>query len=70
MAKTRKILDICEHGKHFICIKDVSTNRNPYKFYETWWNAGWHRKLLARYQDFDSVLMHILQEYGYRNVIL
>lgn len=59
--KTRKVLTINENGLHLECIKDMTTNRNPYKLYKVWWDMGDHRKLIVKYQDFESVLWHIAQ---------
>lgn len=60
----RKVLDINENGEHIICIKDDSTGFNPYRVYEIWWNGGWHRKQIAKYQDFTSVLYRITDIYN------
>ena len=59
--KTRKVLTINENGLHLECIKDMTTNRNPYRLYSIWFDTGWHRKEIARYQDFTSILWHIAQ---------
>lgn len=52
----RKILDINEAGKHIICIKDDATEVNPYRTYIVWYDQGWHRRILAKHQDFISVI--------------
>lgn len=61
--KTRKILDICEFGVHVICIK-TDEKTNPYRIYHIkWYDGRKHKKLLAKYQDFYSVMYHILSLY-------
>lgn len=59
--KTRKILEINEDGLHVVCIKTEADKVNPYRLYKVWWNGGWHRKLIVKYADFNSVLWHIAQ---------
>ena len=57
--KTRKVLDICVEGVWLECILHLDTNRNPYKLYISRWDNGKHRKKLAEYQNFVSVIEHI-----------
>lgn len=59
--KTHKVMDLMFYGKHYICIKDSTTTRNPYKLYEKYYDNGWHRKKITEYSDIDSVLFHLLQ---------
>lgn len=59
--KTRKVLEINENGLHLECIKDYTSKYNPYRLYRVWWDGGWHRNLLVKYAEFDSVLWHIAQ---------
>lgn len=54
----RKVLDICDDGIHLVCVKDEECRNNPYKLYKVWWDHGRHRKQIAAYQDFTSVLYH------------
>ena len=62
--KTMKIMDINNSGDHLICIKDLTTKRNPYKIYQVYWkDGGWHRKLLTKYQDFESVVWFLKYYY-------
>lgn len=61
---TRKIMDICEHGKHLVCIKRDDSN-NPYRLYRM---TGNHRKHIAKYGDFDSILFASLKELGYDRI--
>ena len=62
MAKTYQVMNISDHGKHFACIYDSSARCNPYKLYRKWYDQGWHRKKVVEYDDFESVLWHLLQE--------
>lgn len=57
--KTKKVLDINVEGVNFVCIFAVHTNHNPYMLFIRWYDGGWHRKQLARYQNFVSVICHI-----------
>lgn len=61
MAKTMQVLNICDRGKQFVCVKHLDTNRNPYKLYRKWYDMGWHQRKVVEYQDFESVLWHLLQ---------
>ena len=45
---------------HFCCTFTPS-NRNPYRLYRTWYDMGNHRKMIAEYANFESVLYHLLQ---------
>ena len=58
MAKTRKIMDICEGGVWLVCIKDQTGKINPYKLYQKSYDpaVGYRQKMLGRYADFLSVI--------------
>lgn len=45
-------------GASFVCTFDPSRN-NPFRLYHTWYAEGKHRKLLAEYCNFESVLHHL-----------
>lgn len=64
--KTKKVLDINVEGVNFVCIFAVHTNHNPYMLFIRWYDGGWHRKQLARYQNFVSVICHI-HDYCFEN---
>ncbi len=67
MAKTHQVMDMCDRGIRYVCIYDSTAKRNPYKLYRKWYDMGWHRKKETEYDDFQSVLWHILQTaYGVR----
>ena len=67
MAKTYQVMNVSDNGHHYVCIYNSTTNRNPYKLYRKWYDRGWHRKKVVEYQDFQSILWHLLQaEYGVR----
>ena len=59
--KTMQVLNICDRGKHYVCIRRLDTNLNPYKLYIKWFDTGWHKKKIVEYQDFESILWHLLQ---------
>lgn len=63
MAKTMQVMNICDSGRHYVCVKHLDTTRNPYKLYRKWYDMGWHQKKVVEYQDFESILWHLLQEY-------
>ena len=68
----KKIMDvnIPERASHYICIYDDKAETNPYRLYDTWWGPnGMRRKLIDKYGDFDSVLMRLLQLFGYKQII-
>lgn len=52
----RKVLDINDEGLHLECIKDYSAERNQYKLYQVWYDYGKHRRVIAKCEDFASVI--------------
>ena len=58
--KTQKVLDICVEGVWLECVRH-NGKTNPYKLYRCWWDCGKHRKKLAEYGNFVSVIEHIRQ---------
>jgi len=59
--KTRKVLEISNGNAQFVCIKHSNVKYNPYRLYRVWWDGGNHRKEIARYADFMSIIAHIWQ---------
>jgi len=57
--KTRKVLSINENGIHLECIKDNAEKYNPFKLYRVWWDGGWHRKLIDKFADIQSVICEV-----------
>ena len=57
--KTRKVLDLCVEGVWLECVLDLKAKRNPYKLYHSHWDKGKHRKKVAEYGNFVSVIEHI-----------
>jgi hypothetical protein len=49
------------NGKWYVCIEDSTAKYNQYKLYHRWYDMGWHRKKIAEYANFDSVLFYLLQ---------
>ena len=56
--KTMKVLEIYEGGFWLICVKDCTEVMNPYRLYRKYYEPGngYHKKMLAKYADFISVL--------------
>lgn len=66
-----KVLDLTADGKSFFCVY-TKGDKNPYRLYRKWWNNGWHRKQVARYANFASVLFWLTDysesnHWGYRD---
>jgi len=59
MAKTVKVMEINDGGLHLVCIKNNTTDCNPYRLYKVWWDKGWHRKQIAKYGDFRSIICDV-----------
>ena len=57
--KTRKVLSINENGQHLECIKNNCDTINPYRLYKVWWDGGWHRKLIDKFDDIQSVICEV-----------
>ena len=57
----KKVLDINEDGLHLVCIKDTDAKGNPYRLYQVYYKDGWHRKQLAKYENFASIMYHIAE---------
>ena len=70
--KSRKVMGLDAHGHQYVVIQRLDTDRNPFALYELEWKQNEEgflkrsRKLLVKYQDFDSVMFHLLQLWGYR----
>ena len=63
MAKTMKVLGIHNGAVNYCCIKHLDAAINPYWLYHLEWRNGvWHRKLLVKYGDFQSVIWYIHNE--------
>lgn len=58
--KNRKILDINYNGFK-VTAYVTDDKRNPFRLYRVWWDGGEHRKQIAKYGDFYSVICHIHQ---------
>lgn len=60
MAKTKQVLKMNVLGAAF-CVTFTPGRRNAYRFYRTWWDGGNHKKLIAEYANFESILYHLLE---------
>ncbi len=56
----RKIIDVSYRGFKYKGYKTDDTF-NSFWLYKTWWMNGEHRKLVAKYGDFCSILCHLQQ---------
>lgn len=59
MGKTKKVMDICLDGVHIVCIR-FDGDWNPFRVYRV--SAG-HRRQIAKYGDFISVVYFIRDFY-------
>lgn len=60
MAQTTQCMKLNVLGETYICTFTPSRT-NPYRLYKTWWANGTHRKMIAEYVNFQSVLYHLIQ---------
>lgn len=56
---TRKVMDICLDGFHLVCIR-TADRVNPFRVYRVYAN---HRRLIAKYGDFLSVIYFVRDLY-------
>lgn len=56
--KSRKVLDLAVEGVWLECVLHYG-KKNPYRLYVCTWNCGKHRRQVAAYANFVSVLEHI-----------
>lgn len=64
MAKTRKVMDICDNGCHLEVIRIYDRKEpNPYRIRRVWKDYGWHRAQIASYGDWMSVLYFLTEFY-------
>ena len=61
----RKIGELNTKKVHFVIYHDENTKCNPYRIYSKWYNNGWHKSLLAKYEDLLSCIHYI--EFYVRN---
>lgn len=59
MAKTTQCMKVNVLGASYICTFTPDRN-NPFRLYRTWWDHGTHRKQVAEYANFESVLFHLV----------
>lgn len=52
--KTKKVMEIWDNAIHYVVIKHLDTNRNPYKVYRLYYESGWHRIKINEFQDLLS----------------
>ena len=56
--KTKKVLDLCVEGLWLECVFKAGAT-NPYRLYVTTLDGGKHRRQVAAYANFVSVIDHI-----------
>lgn len=67
MAKTTQVMKLNTCGKKITVVFQNNTNSNPFWVYEHWYAynkyCSWteHKKLIAKYQDFTSVLYFLTE---------
>ena len=55
--KTEKIMEVHECGVWLVA--NYEEGPDPYRLYEIWWNQGRHRRLIAKYRKFASLMQHV-----------
>lgn len=58
MATTTQVLKMNVQGVAFVCTFTPSRS-NAYRLYRTWWDMGQHKKMVAEYANFQSVLCYL-----------
>ena len=53
--KTRKVFEMTVEGITFLCVLNYGKT-NPYRVYRKWWNGTSHKKQVAAYANFASVI--------------
>lgn len=56
-----KIGELRTKDNHFVIYRDSNKEINPYSIYNKWYDNGWHKRLLVRYQDLYSCVLYIGQ---------
>lgn len=60
--KTEKVLDVWDRGIHITAIKHYQ-DLETYWVYFNWYNQGYHKKLLAKYDHIVDVLAGVRNAY-------
>ena len=58
MAKTTQCMKLNVMGAAYVCTFTPSRS-NAFQLYQTWYDRGEHRKKIAEYANFQSVLWHL-----------
>ena len=56
--KTTQVMKLNMGGEAFVCTFTPGRS-NPYRLYRTWYDNGNHRKMVAQYANFESVLFRL-----------
>jgi hypothetical protein len=62
----KKVGELNTKKVHFVIYHDESRKFNPYRIYSKWYSDGWHKSLLAEYEDMYSCVIFI-ENYVRRN---
>lgn len=46
-----------------ITVEQHEGKEKPFRVFYKWYNMGWHRKQIGKYNAFDACLWHIRQAY-------
>lgn len=55
----KKIGELHTKAAYFVLYYDESAKYNPYRLYQKWYDAGWHKKLIEKYADLYSCTIWI-----------
>lgn len=61
MAKTTQCMKINVQGISYVCTF-CPGRRNAYQLYRIWWDQGTHKKKVAEYANYESVLYFLLEQ--------
>lgn len=62
----KKVGELNTKKVHFVIYHDDERKCNPYRVYSKWYKDGWHKSLLASYEDLLSCVLFI-ENYVRRN---
>lgn len=61
--KTRKVLEVNACGAKLVGYHEEG-KPNPWRLYNVWWDRGEHRRMLAKYANFISLVQRVEQFYN------
>ena len=60
MANTTQCMKLNVLGAAYVCTF-TPTRSNPFQLYRTWYSHGTHKKRVAEYANFESVLCYLAE---------